>query len=131
MQIDRDDGDIVVFFDMNLLEGKTAKEKYEALYIKIDELSNVLVSKGADEANISLSFGRKVGEIFITNSTRFTADDKDWIHSHSTGRFYLGGLNARWHLYLDDYIVEDCIKIESDAGNAILWTAGGKNDGIS
>jgi hypothetical protein len=53
--------------DARCFLGDTLKEKYESVYLKIVEMTNVLLAKGADESSLTLTTGRFLGEIIECN----------------------------------------------------------------
>lgn len=105
-------------WDANTALGDTIMEKYESLYIKLVELSNVLVAKGANEEGLMLEVCRSIGEIFISSSTRWNGPCP-W--ETSQGRFDLGKM-YKWHIYMDDALEEGVSYIYSDIGKAGLIT---------
>ena len=99
--------------------GETILDKYESLYVKLIEITNFMLRKGASEESLELILPENIFNIFAGCYAAFSEEQ----YEKSNGRTYLGRLNNRWKLYVDDNIPEDKIKIESNIDNAVLLIA--------
>ncbi len=79
--------------DASTFFGNNLKEKYEGLYMKVCELTNVILARGADESSLTLATGRYFGEIFKNN---------------------------RWSQRVNDSMPNDRIEIGSNIGKVII-----------
>jgi hypothetical protein len=96
----RNNDGTVAAWDFNTALGETIKEKYESLYIKIVELSNVVHRKTLRGGCNWLVTSPEVASIFETATAGFAPAPSETFTS-SLGIQYVGTVNNRWKLYKD------------------------------
>ena len=87
-------------WDFNTALGDTIKEKYESLYIKVVEVSNVVHRKTLRGGCNWLVTSPEVSSIFETATAGFAPSPSETFTS-SLGVQYVGTVNNRWRLYKD------------------------------
>lgn len=96
-----------VAWDFNSALGDTIKERYEALYVKMVELTNILVAKGA-AGYFWICASPEIISIFETVAYGFSPTKQ--YDSENTfdlgvnpigigGTVYIGSINRKWRLY--------------------------------
>lgn len=80
--------------------GQTIKEKYESLYVKVVEVSNVIHRKTLRGGANFLVTSPEVASIFETATAGFGPTMSDTFTS-SLGIQYVGTINSRWRLFKD------------------------------
>lgn len=96
----RNNAGTVAAWDFNTALGDTIKEKYEALYVKLVELSNVVHRKTLRGGANWLVTSPEVASIFETATAGFAPTMSDTFTS-SLGIQYVGTINSKWRLYKD------------------------------
>ncbi len=96
----RNNAGTVAVWDFNTALGDTIKEKYEALYIKVVEVTNVVHRKTLRGGANWLVTSPEVASIFETATAGFAPIPSDTFTS-SLGIQYVGTINSRWRLYKD------------------------------
>lgn len=117
-------------WDFNTALGDTIKEKYESLYIRLLELSNVMVSKGA-AGYFYIITSPEVASIFETatagfaplSSSAYARQTQYWRNGQlpmgvDMGIQEAGVINARWRLYKSSKMPADPSQILVGAGPA-------------
>lgn len=77
--------------------GDTVMEKFESIFVKLIELTNVLEAKGA-EGELWLLTGTQMGEV-LKCSASFSGDSTP--PRDALGILYHGMINKRWRLWID------------------------------
>jgi len=90
----------VAAWDFNTALGDTIKEKYEALYVKLVEVSNVIHRKTLRGGANWIVTSPEVASIFETATAGFAPQMSETFTS-SLGIQYVGTVNSRWRLYKD------------------------------
>jgi hypothetical protein len=96
----RNNAGTVSSWDFNTALGDTIKEKYESLYIKVVEVSNVVHRKTLRGGANWLITSPEVASIFETATAGFAPAASETFTS-SLGIQYVGTVNNRWRLYKD------------------------------
>lgn len=96
----RNNAGTVSVWDFNTALGDTIKEKYESLYVKIVEVSNVIHRKTLRGGANWLVTSPEVASIFETATAGFAPAASETFTS-SLGIQYVGTVNNRWRLYKD------------------------------
>lgn len=96
----RNNAGTVSAWDFNTALGDNIKEKYESLYIKIVEVSNVIHRKTLRGGANWLVTSPEVASIFETATAGFAPSPSDTFTS-SLGIQYVGSVNNKWRLYKD------------------------------
>jgi len=96
----RNNAGTVSAWDFNTALGETIKEKYESLYVKIVEVSNVIHRKTLRGGANWLVTSPEVASIFETATAGFAPAPSETFTS-SLGIQYVGTVNNRWRLYKD------------------------------
>ena len=96
----RNNAGTVAAWDFNTALGDTIKEKYESLYVKIVEVSNVVHRKTLRGGCNWIVTSPEVASIFETATAGFAPNPSDTFTS-SLGIQYVGTINSRWRLYKD------------------------------
>ncbi len=96
----RQNAGTVASWDFNTALGDTIKEKYESLYVKIVEVSNVIHKKTLRGGANWLVCSPEVASIFETATAGFAPAPSETFTS-SLGIQYVGTVNNRWRLYKD------------------------------
>ena len=96
----RNNAGTVSVWDFNTSLGDTIKEKYESLYVKIVEVSNVVHRKTLRGGANWLVTSPEVASIFETATAGFAPAPSETFTS-SLGIQYVGTVNNRWRLYKD------------------------------
>jgi len=94
--------------DASTFIAESYMERYESLYIKIVEMTNILIAKGASEDSLTLVVPPYMTERLAHNSTQ------------EQGRHHVGWCNMRWKVYQDSEMSKDTVEIGSDKGKAML-----------
>lgn len=94
-------------WDFNSALGDTIMEKYESLYVKVAEMTNVLLKKGA-KGYFWIVCNPEVASIFETATTGYrpcACDEDLLLHGQQPMGLsevrHLGLINAKWRLYVD------------------------------
>jgi len=96
----RNNAGTVSSWDFNTALGDTIKEKYESLYVKVVEVSNVVHRKTLRGGANWLVTSPEVASIFETATAGFAPSPSETFTS-SLGIQYVGTVNNRWRLYKD------------------------------
>ena len=96
----RNNAGTVAVWDFNTAFGDTIKEKYESLYVKVVEVSNVVHRKTLRGGCNWLVTSPEVASIFETATAGFAPNPSETFTS-SLGVQYVGSINGRWRLYKD------------------------------
>lgn len=96
----RNNAGTVAAWDFNTALGDTIKEKYESLYVKVVEVSNVVHRKTLRGACNWIVTSPEVASIFETATAGFAPAASETFTS-SLGIQYVGTVNNRWRLYKD------------------------------
>lgn len=96
----RNNAGTVAAWDFNTALGETIKEKYESLYVKVVEVSNVVHRKTLRGGCNWLVTSPEVASIFETATAGFAPAPSETFTS-SLGIQYVGTVNNRWRLYKD------------------------------
>lgn len=96
----RNNAGTIAVWDYNTALGDTIKEKYESLYVKVVEVSNVVHRKTLRGGCNWLVTSPEVASIFETATAGFAPAPSDTFTS-SLGVQYVGTVNNRWRLYKD------------------------------
>jgi len=96
----RNNAGTVTAWDFNTALGETIKEKYESLYVKVVEVSNVVHRKTLRGGANWLVTSPEVASIFETATAGFAPAPSETFTS-SLGIQYVGTVNNRWRLYKD------------------------------
>ena len=96
----RNNAGTVTAWDFNTALGETIKEKYESLYVKVVEVSNVIHRKTLRGGANWLVTSPEVASIFETATAGFAPAPSETFTS-SLGIQYVGTVNNRWKLYKD------------------------------
>jgi len=96
----RNNAGTVASWDFNTALGDTIKERYESLYVKIVEVSNVVHRKTLRGGCNWLVTSPEVASIFETATAGFAPAPSETFTS-SLGIQYVGTVNSRWRLYKD------------------------------
>lgn len=96
----RNNAGTIAAWDFNTALGDTIKEKYESLYVKVVEVSNVVHRKTLRGGCNWLVTSPEVASIFETATAGFAPSPSETFTS-SLGIQYVGTINNRWRLYKD------------------------------
>ena len=96
----RNNAGTVAVWDFNTALGDTIKEKYESLYVKVVEVSNVVHRKTLRGGCNWLVTSPEVASVFETATAGFAPSPSETFTS-SLGIQYVGTINNRWRLYKD------------------------------
>jgi len=96
----RNNAGTVAVWDFNTALGDTIKEKYESLYVKVVEVSNVVHRKTLRGGCNWLVTSPEVASVFETATAGFAPAPSETFTS-SLGIQYVGTINNRWRLYKD------------------------------
>lgn len=96
----RNNAGTVSSWDFNTALGDTIKEKYESLYVKVVEVSNVIHRKTLRGGANWIVTSPEVASIFETATAGFAPASSETFSS-SLGIQYVGTVNNRWRLYKD------------------------------
>ena len=96
----RNNAGTVSAWDFNTALGDTIKEKYESLYVKVVEVSNVVHRKTLRGGCNWIVTSPEVASIFETATAGFAPTPSETFTS-SLGIQYVGTVNSRWRLYKD------------------------------
>lgn len=96
----RNNAGTVASWDFNTALGDTIKEKYESLYVKVVEVSNVVHRKTLRGGCNWIVTSPEVASIFETATAGFAPAPSETFTS-SLGIQYVGSVNNRWRLYKD------------------------------
>jgi len=96
----RNNAGTVASWDFNTALGDTIKEKYESLYVKVVEVSNVVHRKTLRGGCNWIVTSPEVASIFETATAGFAPAPSETFTS-SLGIQYVGTVNNRWRLYKD------------------------------
>lgn len=96
----RNNAGTVTAWDFNTALGDTIKEKYESLYVKVVEVSNVIHRKTLRGGANWLVTSPEVASMFETATAGFAPAPSETFTS-SLGVQYVGTVNNRWRLYKD------------------------------
>ena len=96
----RNNAGTVSSWDFNTALGDTIKEKYESLYVKVVEVSNVIHRKTLRGGANWLVTSPEVASIFETATAGFAPAASETFTS-SLGIQYVGTVNNRWRIYKD------------------------------
>lgn len=90
----------VATWDFATALGDTIKEKYESLYIKVVEISNIIHRKTLRGGANWIVTSPEVASIFETSTAGFAPAPSNNFES-SLGIQYIGTVNMRWKIYKD------------------------------
>jgi hypothetical protein len=90
----------VCCWDFNCALGNTLHEKYESLYIKVVELTNVLIAKGA-KGYFWVIMSPEVSSMFEATHLEWTTDQ---IEIGVEEVIELGIINKRWRMYVTPWL---------------------------
>ena len=96
----RNNAGTAAVWDFNTALGDTIKEKYESLYVKVVEISNVVHRKTLRGGCNWLVTSPEVASVFETATAGFAPAPSETFTS-SLGIQYVGTINNRWRLYKD------------------------------
>ena len=96
----RNNAGTVSAWDFNTALGDTIKEKYESLYVKVVEVSNVIHRKTLRGGANFIVTSPEVASVFETATAGFAPAPSETFSS-SLGIQYVGTVNNRWRLYKD------------------------------
>lgn len=96
----RNNAGTVSAWDFNTTLGDTIKEKYESLYVKLVELSNVIHRKTLRGGANWIVTSPEVASIFETATAGFAPTPSDTFTS-SAGVQYVGTVMSKWRVYKD------------------------------
>lgn len=96
----RNNAGTIAVWDFNTALGDTIKEKYESLYVKVVEVSNVVHRKTLRGGCNWLVTSPEVASVFETATAGFAPAPSETFTS-SLGIQYVGTINNRWRLYKD------------------------------
>lgn len=96
----RNNAGTVASWDFNTALGDTIKEKYESLFVKVVEISNVVQRKTLRGGCNWIVTSPEVASIFETATAGFAPAPSETFTS-SIGVQYVGTVNSRWRLYKD------------------------------
>ena len=96
----RNNAGTVSSWDFNTALGDTIKEKYESLYVKVVEVTNVVHRKTLRGGANWIVTSPEVASIFETATAGFAPSPSETFTS-SLGVQYVGTVNQRWRLYKD------------------------------
>ena len=96
----RNNAGTVSAWDFNTALGDTIKEKYESLYVKVVEVSNVIHRKTLRGGANFIVTSPEVASVFETATAGFAPAPSETFTS-SLGIQYVGTVNNRWRLYKD------------------------------
>jgi len=96
----RNNAGTVASWDFNTALGDTIKEKYESLYVKVVEVSNVVHRKTLRGGCNWIVTSPEVASIFETATAGFAPAPSEGFTS-SLGIQYVGTVNNRWRIYKD------------------------------
>lgn len=96
----RNNAGTVGTWDFATALGDTIKEKYESLYVKVVEISNVVHRKTLRGGANWLVTSPEVASVFETATAGFAPNPSETFTS-SLGIQYVGTINNRWRLYKD------------------------------
>lgn len=96
----RSNAGTVAAWDYSTALGDTVKEKYESLYVKISEISNVIHRKTLRGGANFIVTSPEVSSIFETATAGYAPAPSETFTS-SLGVQYVGTVNNRWRLYKD------------------------------
>lgn len=96
----RNNAGTVSSWDFNTALGDTIKEKYESLYVKVVEVSNVVHRKTLRGGANWIVTSPEVASIFETATAGFAPANSETFTS-SLGIQYVGTVNNRWRMYKD------------------------------
>lgn len=96
----RNNAGTVATWDFATALGDTIKEKYEALYVKVTEISNIIHRKTLRGGANWLVTSPEVASIFETATAGFAPSPSSSFES-TLGIQYIGTINGRWKIYKD------------------------------
>ena len=96
----RNNAGTVSAWDFNTALGDTIKEKYESLFVKVVEISNVVHRKTLRGGCNWIVTSPEVASMFETATAGFAPAPSETFTS-SLGIQYVGTVNSRWRLYKD------------------------------
>ena len=96
----RNNAGTVSAWDYSTALGDTVKERYESLYVKVVEISNVIHRKTLRGGANWLVTSPEVASVFETATAGFAPAPSETFTS-SLGIQYVGTVNNRWRLYKD------------------------------
>jgi hypothetical protein len=96
----RNNAGTISAWDFNTALGDTIKEKYESLYVKVVEISNVVHRKTLRGGCNWLVTSPEVASIFETATAGFAPSPSETFTS-SLGIQYVGTVTNKWRLYKD------------------------------
>jgi len=96
----RNNAGTVAVWDFNTAYGDTIKEKYESLYVKVVEVSNVVHRKTLRGGCNWLVCSPEIASIFETATAGFAPAPSEGF-TGSLGIQWVGTVNNRWRIYKD------------------------------
>lgn len=100
----------VTVWDFNTALGDTISEKYESIYVKMVEVSNVMVRKGS-KGYFWVCTSPEAMTLFECTLKLRTTESVDYFPMGVTDRQYMGTLDRRWRLYADPMFPQERILI--------------------
>jgi hypothetical protein len=100
LQYLRTNAGTVAAWDYNAALGDNIKEKYESLFVKITEVSNVVHRKTLRGSANWIVTSPEIASIFETATAGFAPSSTESFTS-SLGVQYVGSVNQKWKLYKD------------------------------
>lgn len=98
---------------------ESLKEKFEFIYVKMVEMTNILIAKGADPNphKMKVVVSKPVGYMFDTNGLLGPYRYSDDVEPD---RVSLGWITQRWKMYADNNMPTSKIEINTSIGKGIL-----------
>ena len=100
-------------WDFNTALGNTIREKYESLYVKLVEITNVMLRKGA-KGYFWIVSSPEVASIFETANYSFHPVGSLYDSQMPMGGseiYEIGVLDHRWRLYVDHNIEQNVVLV--------------------
>ena len=96
-------------WDFNTALGTTLKQKYESLYIKIVEVSQILIRKGAS-GYFWIMCSPAISTMFETTTRLKSMQKHEYYPMGTVDKQCIGVLDKRWRVYVDPSMsLEDLI----------------------
>lgn len=111
-----DSAETVSVWDFNTALGSTMAEKYESLHVKIVELSNVLIRKGAKGYFWIVCSPEVTTMFYVTNKLR-PGNKHEYYPMGLADKQCIGTIEKRWRVYVDPMMITDKVLIGHDCVN--------------
>jgi hypothetical protein len=98
----RETAHTITCWDFNNALGETLTEKFKSAYIKIMEVTNVLIAKGA-KGYFWVVMTPEVSSMFTTLKLEYTPDQ---VEMGMEGVTEVGILDRRWRMYVENSLYE-------------------------